>query len=208
MGKGCGKRWLHHEMKGKCENWILRSIIKKSGGSLPKVKIRQNLTNAEAIEIEMAVIKALGRGRKGPLVNMSDGGEGLSGVPMSADVRKKISDAHKGRKQTAEHRANLSAARKRMFAEMRAAGIQVRHTEETKAKIGAAHKGRKASPEAKVKMSAARKGRKCPWSIETMRTYSRNKTPAHKEKLAAHLRSLADKRKQEKAIALGDDKGF
>ena len=77
VGKGNGRRWRVHLWRS--HNIRLRRIITKAGGDIPIVAIRTNLTEAEAYEIEKAFIAAIGRGDRGPLVNMTDGGEGTSG---------------------------------------------------------------------------------------------------------------------------------
>src|ERR1700761_7893189 len=87
IGKGCGQRWLSHEQKNRCSNHRLRALIERAGGELPKLKIREGLTNDEASAMEIAFIAAIGRGRKGPLVNMTDGGEGTVGNVLSAESR-------------------------------------------------------------------------------------------------------------------------
>ncbi len=47
-------------------------------GEIPKVKIRENVSELEALATEVALIKAIGRIdlRTGPLTNMTDGGDG------------------------------------------------------------------------------------------------------------------------------------
>lgn len=201
VGKGRGQRWLHHEQKGKCSNHRLAAIIKRAGGSLPKVKIREGLLSTDACKIEIAFIAAIGRGRKGPLVNMTNGGEGLGGVPMPAAIKRKIAKANKGRRQTAEHRENLSKARKEMFAKRRAAGIQTKLSPEHRAAIARGNTGKSMSAASRAKMSAAKAGRPC-GVIQRQRftEYSRNKSPEHRAKLAAMCRA--------RNLALGNEEGI
>jgi hypothetical protein len=126
IGKGTGNRWRQHGHKGRDSNWRLVELIHEAGGELPTVIIRSGLSDDEAKRTEMAFIAAIGRGHKGPLVNFTDGGEGLDGTSMPAEIRAKISAAHKGKPKSVEHRANLSASRKAMFAARRAAGIETK----------------------------------------------------------------------------------
>ena len=101
--------------------------------------------------------------------NLTDGGEGTSGVERtpeyrakmsaakknpSAETRAKMSAVHKGKTLSDEHRAKIGAARKGK-----------KHSEETKAKIRAKHKGVPKSPEHKAKLAAANTGKKA--SAET-----------------------------------------
>jgi len=92
----------------------LRSIIakaKRDGLKLPKLKIRENITETEAFIIEMAFIKAIGRKNlgTGPLANLTDGGEGEAGRIVSQEQRNQIRTTLTGRKLTEEHKRNISA---------------------------------------------------------------------------------------------------
>jgi NUMOD3 motif len=185
VGKGRGRRWRTHCHRA-CSNGRLAKIISNAGGNLPIVVIRKNLSNDEARSIERAFISAIGRGRRGPLVNMTDGGEGIAGIPMLDEIKRKISRANRGRRLTAEHRANLSRARKEMFARRRAEGIKTALSPEHRAAISAGNMGKTMSVEARANLSAAKKGRPC-GEVQRQRLleYARNKTPEHRAKLAA-----------------------
>lgn len=140
VGKGRGARWLVHN-RGQSHNKRLTRIINKYG-RLPIIKIREGLSEAESAATEIALIAAIGRGKNGPLVNMTDGGEGAAGRDMRAvmarpEVRAKCSAAKLGRKLSVEHRAA----------------------------IGAAHVGTKRSAEARATMSAAAKKRGVPLHV-------------------------------------------
>ena len=62
VGKGRGKRYREW---WRPSNPRLVAIIRKAGGSLPSVIIRDGLTEAEAFETERALIAAIGRKEKG-----------------------------------------------------------------------------------------------------------------------------------------------
>ena len=79
---------------------------------MPKVKIRQNLTEPEAFEIERAFIKAIGRGKNGPLVNMTDGGEGFTGGRHTPKSKEVIGARTRGKTQDPAHTAKISKALK------------------------------------------------------------------------------------------------
>lgn len=128
VGKGQGDRWLHHERRP--SNRHLKRIIRKAGGTIPRIKVREDLLETEAFETEIALITAIGRkdlGR-GPLVNLTGGGEGGG---LALETRFKMSLSHMGKKHSAAHAAA----------------------------VGAALKGRKKSPEFKALLSRIRRGK-------------------------------------------------
>jgi len=141
-----------------------------------------------------------------PLTNISDGGEGALGVPVSDEVRKKRSEARKnwkprpehleallaysrsmtGKHLSAEHRAKISAAHKgkphtpEHNAAVARANTGKKHSEETKQKLSIAQRGKhniKHTPEACEKISKAKKGKK-----------RRPLTAEHRAKQSAALR--------------------
>ncbi len=99
VGKGKGNRDRSHFRTGdlKADSKARRNMyrIRKirrilASGLTPKIKrIKTNTVERVAFKLECKAIKLIGRGRQGPLVNMTDGGEGTSGY--------KWSDAHKKR---------------------------------------------------------------------------------------------------------------
>lgn len=119
-----------------------------------------------------------GRDHGWPLTNSTHGGDGVRGLPRTAEHNEKISVSHignqyaKGYRATPEHRAKLSAAKKGPIrtaehaAKIGAANLgKPKHTEEHKAQLrirmsgaGNPNYGRKASPEMKAKLSAAHIG--------------------------------------------------
>lgn len=121
VGKGNGRRWLaHFGTKRKHPNRRLAALIKRAGDAdLPRLKIREGLTNAEACEVEVNLIAAIGRGKHGPLLNMTDGGEGFAGYKRSPELAKKAGiasgNARRGNKygpMPQEHRTAISRAKK------------------------------------------------------------------------------------------------
>lgn len=108
VGKGQGSRFastIRIERRNHMKNAFIRHTL-NALGDIPRVKIRTNLTEAEAFEIEHALIKAIGRRCKktGPLLNIADGGGPTSAssrhihdsmTPMDKWLwRKAISDGH------------------------------------------------------------------------------------------------------------------
>jgi len=73
-----------------------------------------DLTNKESKEIEKYLIKFYGRRNLGlgPLVNLTDGGDGAVGCVQTLEHRTKISNSLKGRKFSTTHKQNLSKSLK------------------------------------------------------------------------------------------------
>lgn len=63
------------------------------------IKYRINLSEQDAWDLEILMIKTIGRAdlKEGPLTNMTDGGEGGAGGIMSDETKKKMSDSGKGK---------------------------------------------------------------------------------------------------------------
>lgn len=159
VGKGRGPRWRRTARSGR--NPHLAAIWKAADGALPVVKVREGLTEDEAFETEIALIAAMGREvNGGPLVNLTDGGEGSSG--LSEDALKRIREAkigntfglggkgRKGQPLDQEHRQKISS---QMLGRRNGAGYQL--TPEQKARQGAALRGKKRTPEQIARITAA-----------------------------------------------------
>lgn len=147
VGKGKGNRWKrrhrHH----------VANIINQ-GGCTCKI-IYENLTEQEAHDKEVALIAIEGRLPYGPLVNLTDGGEGTSGYnrgPHSVDHKKKISLSLKGVSKPAGQGEKVSEGK-----------IGIRLSYEHRMAISASktgksvNKGRTFSAETIIKMSEAGK---------------------------------------------------
>lgn len=144
------------------------------------------------------------------LTNLTNGGEGIVGYTFTAEVRRKMSEAKRGRSLPPEQIAKLAAALKgrrrpaavvKKIADARRArgGWSVseetrekirrsvtgfRHTDEARAKIAEAGRGRRFSDEARQKMSDAKRGKEL--------------SADHRQKLseAKRGRTLTDEHKQ------------
>jgi hypothetical protein len=189
IGKGKGKRWLDHEKVSEAHpNKHLTAIVKKAKRldlEIPKIKIRENLTEQEAFEIEKAFIKAIGRGKNGPLVNMTDGGDGSSGWKHSPEWRASMSQTMKGRPGTMKGKTHSQETKRKMSEVARnrppeywiAASLRMRgkrpsekcieqsrvtklgkkQPKETVEKRATKHRGRKNSPETIERMRVAQR---------------------------------------------------
>lgn len=101
IGKGKKSRWTSHERNvkngHKLGNPHLENIIKNAPNDLPKVKLAQGLSEEKAFELEALWIKTIGREiHGGPLVNQTEGGEGVSGLKMPPHIGQLAREMHTG----------------------------------------------------------------------------------------------------------------
>jgi hypothetical protein len=112
VGKGHGARDMQHLKK--CSNpHMARKLAKiREAGLEPIIqRVTENLTHAGACEVEMRLIREIGREDLGlgPLCNFTDGGEGTPGRIVSEETRALWSSQRKGKKQTpAQYAVNCS----------------------------------------------------------------------------------------------------
>ena len=166
-------------------NKYWHNIVNKVGYSINI--IHKDIDWEDACKIEKLLIEKYGRKDlgKGNLVNMTDGGEGVFGLIMSEETRRKMSEAQKGNKSinfgktlSEETRRKMSEANKgkTLSEETRWKMSEARkgntimlgktHSEETRRKMSEAQKGntiflgKTHSEESKKKMSEAKKGNK------------------------------------------------
>lgn len=115
VGKGKGKRMfdhLHDNSQSYKKNKIKK--IEESGLHPIILKIYENLTESESFEKETETILKIGRLENGPLVNLTNGGEGQSGykhreidkIKIGESVKK--SEKYQKSIKSEEHRKRLS----------------------------------------------------------------------------------------------------
>lgn len=94
VGKGHGKRAYELSVKRRSTMWV-RTAVKEYGdtGNVTVVLLYTNLDESTAHELEILTIKEYGRknNNTGILVNLTDGGDGVSGIIRSDEYRKNIS---------------------------------------------------------------------------------------------------------------------
>ncbi|MDD5022440.1 MAG: NUMOD3 domain-containing DNA-binding protein [Endomicrobiaceae bacterium] len=83
------------------------AITKYGWDSFKHMVLASNLSEESAKEIERMVIASL-KSQNIPLYNLTDGGEGMSGLRLSEEAINKISVALKGKPKSPEHRQRLS----------------------------------------------------------------------------------------------------
>ena len=102
IGKGKGKRIYSKQKRIKAPKDKSRIIF-----------LKKNLTEAEAFKHEVYMIFVLGRKDLGTgvLRNLTNGGEGTSGIIQSEDHKKKIGEANSGKIRTEEQKKKYSEAK-------------------------------------------------------------------------------------------------
>lgn len=164
VGKGKGRRWTYGG-----NAWAKRVARKvQANGGKVNVVIFRAMSEKEAFRMEVDLIAAYGRSELGAgvLCNMTDGGEGLSGVVFSDETRAKISAALSGENNPMFGRRGQGnplhgkSPSAEVRAKMSAWQIGRKLSPETRAKISAAGVGRKLNPKQKAALAAANAGNK------------------------------------------------
>jgi len=160
VGKGKDNRWDY--LSSSWRNNYHKNIVNKYGKeNILKGKLDCS-TEQIAFDLEKGFIKCLKRqGVK--LANLTDGGEGMSGLSPSEETRKKLSLAFKGKPKTFEHNQKVGIANKgkkrSLEHKMAVSKAQKgkKHSEETRLKMSLAHKKIKKSAQALANIIAAAK---------------------------------------------------
>ena len=153
VGKGMDKRaWSKHN-----RNKYWRNVVNKAGYTVQI--LGENLCESLAFDLEKELIKKIG---KENLCNMTDGGEGMSGLEHSDETRRKMSKAKKNISEETRRKMSDAQIGKKMSDESRRkmsnSQIGKKMSDETKRKISESRTGMKLSDETKRKMSEAMKG--------------------------------------------------
>jgi len=114
--------------------------IAKKHGIYVEILI-DNLSKTDAIKWEIYLIELYGKinDNNGPLCNITNGGDGASGVTfiLSDETKKKMSIASKGKPKSIQHRINIGNGHRGINNYM----YGKKHTYETKNKMSESHKG-------------------------------------------------------------------
>lgn len=104
MGKGVNSRW---SSLLRSTHW--KHIVNKYGAYCEIVG--NSLTHDEALILEAKLISSIGRiVDGGTLVNITTGGEGMSGYRHSEESKSKIGTAHRGKAVSAQTRMKMKAS--------------------------------------------------------------------------------------------------
>lgn len=143
IGKGNGKRLNEHLRKSQLkENTLKNKKIKKilnEGLNPIIIKISSNLFEVDAFELEIKLIKTIGRLdlKTGPLANLTNGGDGISGLIKTKKHRSRLSSSLKGIKRSEETRKKISLS----LIGKPGRNTGNTHSEKTKNKISETKKG-------------------------------------------------------------------
>lgn len=123
-----------------------RAIQKYGWDNFEHIILYKNLTQNEACNIEVQLIKKYKTQDRNLGYNIQPGGQlGNSGIIFSEEHRKKLSEAHKGKVLTEEHKKKISIGCK--------GHSPCTHSEETKIKLSQINSGKTLSDETKSKIS-------------------------------------------------------
>lgn len=155
VGKGKGSRAQSHLSRQDASHMTRRVQKMLREGVRPSIEIIPALDEQHAFFLEECLIGVIGRADlgRGPLLNLTNGGQGMSGNVPSPEALAKRSASLMGRPKNP-----MSVERMRQT--KRECGMTPRQIEANKQpREGFTMAGRKHSEEAKAKMSTAKKGR-------------------------------------------------
>lgn len=218
----CPNGWFYI---GKGQNRRINLSIKKHKAFAQKILFRTD-SQEEAFDVEVKQIAAY-RAAGYLLLNITDGGEGSAGSGMTeeqwenlrraaalrskdmwarrsperrAEIVKKISQAHKGRPLTEEHKKKLSKAKQRIPKEKRkeisAAGgrsLWDNMTEEEKKEFCQRRAQTQASKRTPEKLEIAKRKRS-----ESMKRAHANRSEEQKEEIQSKIKKAKEAKRQER----------
>lgn len=161
VGMGRKDRAFTH-WKKKANNIFFQNVLNKirANGLTPRIEfVAIELTKDEANRLESELIALYGRRDLGlgPLLNLTDGGDGAHGLQVTAERKKHQSEVSNRYWDSADRKAhgakisNVFNSRTEEEIAIVSANIKASRTPEVKAKIGAASSKRQQDPQVKAK---------------------------------------------------------
>ena len=148
IGKGQGNRINIHEREAprrtSHKDRIIQNMLADGITTIPKLKLLEGLTDAEAKGVEVALIQLLGRWPTGPLANLTSGGDGVADLAETSRAKKSAANRLSW--------ADPEVKRKRSDG-MKAVWTPEKRAEHSKMKTAAM------TPSARQKLSAGQKAR-------------------------------------------------
>lgn len=212
VGKGRGERM--NSLRGRSPAFM---TLVAEHGDLPRRKLYEGLTERDAFGLEIDLIAEFGRKEHGgTLLNLTDGGEGLSGyvwsiemrmrkraavlgTVASVETRAKMSATNRGRTKSEAHRKSLSAAHlgkpksEAHCAAISAAKIGTKQSAETVAKRIAANRIKLDSGDTREKLRKAGLGRlHTAESLAKMSESARNISQETRAKMSAAAQNMSE----------------
>ena len=165
---------------------------------LPRLRVLKIVPQALGAEAEIDAIR-LFRLAGSRLTNLTDGGDGISGLKMSPEARAKMAEAKRGKRQSPEHIAAKSVATKKTWQDPEMRRRRIRGmcgrvvTKATRAKISAAHTGMRCPDERRRRISLALMGRRQGPESQIKRSRSLKKAwandPTRRLKMSARMKA-------------------
>lgn len=161
VGKGYGKR-AHQMYRRNIHHKRIQALLMRDGLEVQVRFVAMGLSESAAFTIEREMI-AMWKGQGVKLANLTEGGQGTAGLVRSDENKRKISEAHKGRKHDpAVGRAHSERMRGRKqspdVVERRASSLRgQKRTLEQREKIAASRRGKPFSEEHRANLSKARR---------------------------------------------------
>lgn len=183
VGKGLRKRVS--ELHGRNKYW--RNTVKKYGFICDIID--DSVSEEVAFEKEKFYIQKIGRSDLGlgPLVNMTDGGEGVSGRIVSPQTKKKMSERSVGHGNNNYGKTTSEDVRRKMSLAKKGKHNHSQ-SEATKIKLSLLRVGLKNTEESKLKASIAMKGRKNTWLVGNKNRLKKSHSEETKNKIRESLR--------------------
>lgn len=149
VGKGSSGRAWSHLRRRDMHPFTYRLASMKTNGVQPIITIYGGLDDELAMLVEEELISKIGRKdlNKGPLLNLTNGGDGACGKIVSTETRSLMSRVRTGEKRTQETCQRISAALKGR-----------RLSDQARVNISAGHVGVKYPTARNDKISASLKG--------------------------------------------------